>query len=206
MASIAKVTINWTGWAGAPGYTNVYFRNATPGILTQAVVDNAISKVDAWKGEWDQDLPTGLSVATDPAVEEINDATGELVAFWTGTPAAATSGTSTGAYSNAAGFCVAWSTNTVRNSRRMRGRSFIVPLGSAGLDTAGTLAGTRLTAWKTASAAMHAATGDARLVVWGRPIPEKPGPPVVPAQAGVSAEVTSSNIVDKTAILTSRRD
>lgn len=199
MASLAKITVNWAGWAGAPGYTNLYFRNATPGIIDQAVVDDAITKVEAWKNDFDQDLPTGLSVTTDPSVEEINDATGALQGFWTGTPGAGTSGSATGVYSNATGFCIAWSTNTVRNTRRMRGRTFVVPIGSSGLDTAGTLAGTRLTAWRTAANALRASTGASRLVIWGRPT--APG-----ASDGVSAEVTSSNIVDKTAILSSRRD
>lgn len=199
MASLAKITVNWTGWAGAPGYTNLYFRNATPGIIDQTVVDDAIAKVEAWKNDFDQDLPNTITVTTDPSVEEINDATGALVGFWTGSPAAGTTGASSGVYSNATGFCISWSTNTIRNQRRMRGRTFVVPIGSSGLDTAGTLASTRLAAWKTAASAMRAATGASRLVVWGRPT--APG-----ASDGASAEVTSSNIVDKTAILTSRRD
>jgi hypothetical protein len=199
MASLAKVTVNWAGWPGAPGYTNLYFRNSTPGVISQAVVDNAITKVEAWKNDFDQDLPSGLTVTTDPSVEEIDDTNGSLIGFWTGSPGAGTSGAAAGNYSNAAGFCIAWSTNTVRNSRRMRGRTFVVPIGSSGLDNTGSLATTRLTAWKAAAAALRANTGDARLVIWGRPT--APG-----ATDGVSAEVTSSNIVDKTAILTSRRE
>ena len=173
MPSLAKVTINWSGWIGAPGFTNLYFRNSSPGTMTQAVVDNAVAKVDTWKNDWDNDLPSNISVVVDTTIEEIDDTTGNLIGFWTGSPAAPTSGTSTGGYSNATGFCVSWSTSAVRNSRRIRGRNFVVPIGSNGLENNGTLNPTRLTAWRAAAAALHTATGDARLVVWARPIPEK---------------------------------
>lgn len=206
MPSLCKVVINWWGWEGAPGYTNLYFRNVTPGTMSQAVVDNAITKVDAWKAAWATHLPNTVTVQTEDQVEEVNDETGALVRFWTGTPAAASTGSATGAYSNAAGFCVSWTTNVVRNNRRIRGRSFVVPIGSTGLDALGSLAPTPRTTWNTASAAMYAASGDARFVIWARPVPEKAGPPVVPAVDGASAEVVSHNILDKTAVLTSRRD
>lgn len=199
MASLAKVTINWTGFQGGPGYTNLYFRNSTPGIITQAVVNNAITKVDTWLDTWMGNLPPPVSVGVNATVEEIDDANGNLVAFWQGTPAAAASGSDTGVYSAASGVCVNWYTNTVRNSRRIRGRTFVVPLGGTQYDTNGTIGTSRLDAWRPAAAALHAATGDARLVIWGRPNN-------VAGDNGVSAEVTSSTINDKVAILTSRRD
>lgn len=199
MASLAKVTINWTGFTGAPGYTNLYFRNSTPGVINQTVVDNAISKTHTWIQAWDDALPNTVTLTVDPTVDEINDTNGSLVAFWTGTPGAANVGGSTLTYSAVSGACVNWYTSTVRNGRRIRGRTFMVPIGSNGMDTNGTLNNTARTAWITATGVLTAASGDARLVVWGRP--------TAPAATdGVSAEVTSFTIPDKVAYLSSRRD
>lgn len=199
MASLAKVTINWTGFTGAPGYTNLYFRNSTPGVINQTVVDNAISKTHTWIQAWDDALPNTVTLTVDPTVDEINDTNGSLVAFWTGTPGSANVGGSTLTYSAVSGACVNWYTSTVRNGRRIRGRTFMVPIGSNGMDTNGTLNNTSRTAWITATGVLTAASGDARLVVWGRP--SAPA-----ATDGVSAEVTSFTIPDKVAYLSSRRD
>jgi hypothetical protein len=199
VASLAKVTINWTGFIGAPGYSNLYWRNSTPGVINQAVVDNAASKVDAWIQAWKPMIPNAAVLQTDPTVEEIDDTNGNLVAFWTATTAAAQAGTAGGTveYAAASGACVNWYTNTVRNSRRIRGRTFMVPLAGA-FDTNGTFNTTDLTAMRAAATTLHAATGDARLVVWSRP--SAPG-----ATDGQSAEVTFATIPDVGAVLTSRR-
>jgi hypothetical protein len=199
MANLARVTINWTGFIGAPGYTNLYWRNTTPGTITQNVVDEAVSKTDTWLTQMKTVIASTVTVGIDASVEEINDATGALVAFWTGAPAAASAGTSAGAYSAAAGACIAWSTNAVRNNRRIRGRTFIVPVGGASLAVDGTLDALELSTLRSASDALRASGADARLVIWGRPT--TPG-----GTDGVSAEVIASNVQDKTAVLTSRRD
>lgn len=199
MANLARVTINWTGFIGAPGYTNIYFRNSTPGTISQAVVDNALSKTDTFLAAVRPTLAITTTTVVDETVEEINEADGNLQAFWTGTTAAAGAGGSTGAYSAAAGACIAWSTNGIRNARRIRGRSFLVPLGGNALAADGTIDAAELTTIRSAADALRAASGDARLVIWGRPT----GPE---ATDGVSAEVVGSNVVDKTAVLRSRRD
>lgn len=199
MASLARVTINWTGFIGAPGYTNLYFRNATPGTIDQAVVDNAVAKTEALVTAIKPMVPNTVILGVDASVEEINDTNGNLVAFWAATVAAAAAGTGTGAYAAPAGACIAWSTNTVRNSRRIRGRSFIVPLSGNATANDGTIDTNDLTDLRNAATALRAASGASRLVIWGRPT--GPG-----ATDGVSAEVTSSNVQDKMAILTSRRE
>jgi hypothetical protein len=199
MADLARVTINWTGFVGAPGFTNLYFRNATPGIIDQAVVDAAVLRVDNWIGGFQSRLPTTVTCQTDSTVEVIDDTTGELQEFVNATVAAARVGTGTGNYSAAAGAVCNWYTNTVRNGRRIRGRSFLVPLAGSALGPDGSLDNTNLTGLRTNTATFVTQTGAARLVVWGRPT--APG-----ASDGVSAEVVSFTIPDKTAVLTSRRD
>lgn len=199
MADLARLTINWTGFVGAPGFTNLYFRNATPGTIDQAVVDAALVRVDNWIGGFQSRLPSTVTCATDPVVEVIDDTNGELQGFLNVTPAAARVGSGTGNYSAASGAVCNWYTDGVRNGRRIRGRSFLVPLAGSALGPDGSLDNTNLTGLRTNTATFVNQTGAARFVVWGRP--SAPG-----ATDGVSAEVVTFTIPDKAAVLTSRRD
>lgn len=199
MTEIARVTVNWTGFTGAPGFTNLYFRGATSQPIDQATVDAAITKVDAWLAAWQSRLPATVTVVTDSSVEVIEDTTGELQGFFAGTPGAARVGSGTGNYSAASGAVANWYTEIVRNGRRIRGRTFIVPVAGNFLATNGSLDDTSLTGLRTSTATFITRTGAAYLVVWGRPTTPL-------ATDGVSAEVTAFTIPDKAAILTSRRD
>lgn len=198
MAELAKVTINWTGFAGAPGYTNLYFGNSTPGTISQAVVDNALVKVDAFIAATVLRVPTTVTRAIDPSIEIIDDTNGQLERFMAGTIPAPRVGTGTGAYAAPAGAVISWYTNAVRNGRRIRGRTFLVPIANGALEADGSLQPAALTDLRTAADNLRAATGDSRLVIWGRPT--APG-----ATDGVSAEVASSQVPDRIAVLTSRR-
>jgi hypothetical protein len=199
MARIARVTINWTGFIGAPGYTNLHFAPAAGPDITQGVVDDAVAKVHTWIQAWDDALPNTVTVTIDPTVEEIEDSNGELSAFWTTVPGSANVGGGTGPYSAATGAVVNWYTGGIRNGRRVRGRSFMVPLGSNALENNGSLNGTGLGTWRTATGVLIANVDDAKLCVWSRP--SAPA-----ATDGVSYDVTSYTIPDMTAVLRSRRD
>jgi hypothetical protein len=199
MADLARVTINWTGFIGGPGYTNLYWRDASPGTISQGVIDDAATKVDAWLGAWDDYLPPSVAVQVDSTIDIIDDTNGQLQGFMSVAAKPLRQGAGTGNYSAASGACVNWYTDGVRNGRRVRGRSFMVPLAGNALAGNGTLDDTALGLWRTATTTMDANTGTARLVVWGRPT--APG-----ATDGASWEVTSSTIPDKAAVLRSRRD
>lgn len=200
MPDMARLTINWTGFSGGPGFTNFTFAPAAGSTIDQAVVDHAITKLDTWLDAWQPSLPTVVTTGIDPTVEVFDDATGDLQAFLTGTPGAPNAGTSSaGSWAAGVGACVNWYTEGIRNARRVRGRSFMVPLGTSGLDPDGTLSNTRLTTWRTATTALLANDGASKIAVWSRPS----GPE---ATDGISYDVTSFTINDKVAMLRSRRD
>jgi hypothetical protein len=199
MARLAKVSVNWTGFTGAPGYTNLYFAPAAGPDITQGVVDDAIAKVHTWIQAWDDALPNTVTLTVAPTVEEINDTNGTLEAFWTGVPGSPNVGGSTLTYSAVSGACVNWYTGGVRNGRRVRGRTFMVPIGSNGMQNDGTLGAVALTTWRTATDVLIANTDDAKLAVWSRP--SAPA-----ATDGISYDVNSFTINDKVAFLSSRRD
>jgi hypothetical protein len=200
MALIARVKVNWTGFIGAPGFTNLHFAPTDFGpSITQTVVNDAQAKVDTWLNAWKAAFPTTVLWGVDPTVEVIEDSTGDLQEYMTVTPEAVESGSQAGAYAAASGAVVNWSTAGVRNGRRVRGRTFMVPLSGAAFESNGTLLNTALTGWRNASTAMITTVDAATLVVWSRPSG-------IGASDGISHAVTAATIADKAAVLTSRRD
>ena len=200
MTEMAKLKINWTGFTGAPGYTNLYFRDFTgSGDVDQAVVDGAITKTDTWLNVWNSRLPASVNVKIDSQVEIIEDSTGALVRFMSGTPFQRGNGTGAGNYSAATGAVVNWYTNGIVRGRRLRGRSFMVPLVAAAFSTNGSIADGDLVDFRTASTALAAGVGTGDLGVWSRP--STPG-----GSDGSWYFVTSATVPDMTAVLRSRRD
>lgn len=206
MPYLARIVVNWTGFVGAPGYTNLFFRSPGETRLTQAQVDAAANEVDFWINSWKPVLPNTVTIGVDPSVAEIDAANGQLQTFFSTAVNSPEAGTGTGNYSAASGAVVSWSTEMVRHGRRVRGRTFIVPLAGSALDTDGSINSTQLSNLRLAATNFQGSGVDDGFCVWARPIPEKPGPPVVPAEAGFPAMVNGVQIKDKAAILRSRRD
>lgn len=199
MTDMAKVTVNWSGFIGGPGFTNLYFRAAAGGAITQGVADAATAKVHTWLTAWLGALPMNVTVTVDPSVEVVNDADGVLSAFFTTAPGAGRPGTGAGGYAAASGACINWYTTGIRFGRRVRGRSFMVPLYGGAFSTDGTIDDSKLSGFRTATSAMISTVDAAELAVWNRPLKTVPG-------SGGSHVVTASTIPDKAAILSSRRD
>jgi len=202
MARIIRVKINWSGFTGGPGYTNLFFEPVAGGDISQAIVNDAVAITQTWRDAWRTYTPTACMTGIDPTIDELDEEYGTLQAFWTATVTAASGGGGSGAYAAGSGACVNWYTDGVRNSRRVRGRTFLVPMGSTGLETDGTLTSTALTAIRTASSTLAGAANLARLVVWARPT-------IVlgePLPDGGAYDVNASTTNDKVAQLRSRRD
>jgi hypothetical protein len=198
MTEMAKVTINWAGLPGGPGYTNLYFQDFGSEGIDQTIANGSAAKVDAWLGAWDDYLPPAVSVRVNSTVEVVESTTGALQRFITVPSNPLRQGAGSGVYSAASGACLNWYTTTVRNSRRIRGRTFMVPIAGNGLDTTGTLNDTAVGLWTTATNTLINATGAGDLGVWARPT--APG-----ASDGVWSLVSSFTLPDRAAILTSRR-
>lgn len=200
MVQMAKVTINWTGFPGGPGYSNLYFRDISgPASIDQIVVDDAVDKVEAWIQYWRNRLPTAVKTGVDPTVEIVESATGELQGFMTASVSAPAAGLGVASFSAPSGACVSWYTSTVRNGRRMRGRTFIVPLDIQSYEPDGTLLDIIVSATPAVNDAMIATGTPANLGIWARP--SGPG-----ANDGQWALVTAARLNDRPAMLTSRRD
>lgn len=206
---IGRLKVLWTGFGGAPGYTNFYFNDFTDGNLTQAMVDGFRTRVDTLFATIQTRLPSTVTTQTDPTIDVIDVPTGNLTRFMTTTPAAARVGQATGNYSAASGGVINWYTGGVVRNRRVRGRTFLVPFGGSALGPNGTLDDTLRTSLIGAiSTFLGAGANQGLLGIYARPMKEhqnKAGE-TIPATAGAWFPVTSFTHPDKAAVLRSRRD
>jgi hypothetical protein len=189
VAQLSRVSVAWQNWPGAPGST-VFYGLAT--AMVQADVDAVRTFFDAIK----QYLPSGLTITVPSSGDNIDDATGDIVGSWSvATPPIVVTGTGAGAYAGNAGAVVHWLTDDVVNGRRVRGRSFLVPLVSTAYDTGGSLIAGAMTILSNAAGALVTASAGA-FQIWHRPAP--------PA-AGSSHAITSHRVPDLAVSMRSRR-
>jgi hypothetical protein len=194
-----RVTVKWSGFTGSPGFTNLYFGKDAEGFIIQDQVDRAVARTDTWLASWQARLPGAVKLDIDPVVPVIDAATGDMTTFFNVTAPAQRPGGGSGNYSAASGACVNWYTSGVRNSRRVRGRTFIVPFAGSALGADGTLDDTALNGLRTATGVLAGTDADADLGVWARPTTPN-------GTDGVWYPVQAYTIPDKVAVLTSRRD
>lgn len=204
MTVMYKVTIDWTGFTGAPGFTNLYATTTDP---LQAGLDTFVAGVNTLLTTWRIPLSNNTTTQVRGEVELIEDTDGSLVNIMTATtpPSAAPGGQSAG-NTACTGLVVNWLTSGAVLGRRRQGRSYVVPIATNILDTDGTINSAGLGAQRTA-ANVYAAATTFHPVVWVRPVKADPThvPPIA-ARAGATAPINAARIPDKAAVLRSRRD
>jgi hypothetical protein len=185
----------WTwsgGLAGLPGYSTFYAQiGDAQGFVTQIK-----TFMDAWNGTTAASMstPAGLSLVPDPFVDQVDATSGQLLGSTAITPPSVTASAAGAAYAAPSGACVTWLTGGVVNGKRVRGRTFLVPLVVTKYDSSGTLLDTFRTNLVTASQAYI--TGAVTPLVWHRPIS---------GVGGQAFPMTSFTVKDRVAMLTSRR-
>lgn len=201
---ILRITARWTGFTGAPGYSVFHFSNDAGfwdggliGDANQEAVDAASSKVSTAFTMIRSQLPDIVTITQEPEAEIIDSDTGEILgSAETGGSSQQGSGSS-GGYSAASGAVVNWRTNDYRFGRRIRGRTFIVPLDGGAYEDDGTLSSSARDSLVSFGNRLRESDGGPQLGVWSRP---RNG------AGGVFATVTASNVPDMAAVLRSRRD
>jgi hypothetical protein len=199
MPEILRTKLTWTGFAGAPGYTNFYFSEFVEAGYTQAMADGAVAKAHDFSLNIAALCPPTVTITTDPTVEIIQADTGDLVGFFSTVPGAAAVGARAGTYSAASGACFSWGTNGVRKGRRVRGRTFAVPLAGSCYQSDGTINDTDLATLRQIGVQLLSNTGVTDFGIWSRPSTKT-------ATDGVWFPAQTSSVKDKVAILRSRRD
>lgn len=188
MATVARISVSWQGWPGAPGVSQFYASTSS----LQATVD----ALRAFFQAQNTLIPTGLTITVPGSGDTLDDATGNLVGTWSvTTPPVIVTGSGAGAYAGNAGAVVHWLTAAVINGRRLRGRTFMVPLVASAYDTSGSISTAALATITGAANTLLSATLGF-LLVWHRPVP--------PA-AGSTAAYNAVRVPDLAVSLRSRR-
>jgi hypothetical protein len=192
--AVMRYTVRWNGFTGAPGFTNLHFLF---GSETLAERDDSASAVRALFVAMQTYMPTGVNVTFPTEVDIFDEESGSLISTLPVSSLATVSGTGSTAYSSVTGGVISWGTNVIINGRRLRGRTFMVPLGSTFYTTDGTPIESARTAIATAAATFIANSGGPPFGVWSRPKVD---------QVGVLGVATTASVPDKAAVLKSRRD
>lgn len=210
MASIGRVKIEWSGFQGGPGLTVLHFGSPDLASFGQAEAVDAVAKADAFIQALKPHIPYGATLRTLPDVEAMEVGSGSLQSIYSTTPAAAATSTQSlgQQFTAAQGAVITWKTNTIRNRRRMRGRTFLVPMGISITENNGTLSPSFTTSMNTAAAALRNTGATTRLYVYARPHKDINLPDPLPDytfSGGQAGEVIGHSIPDTVAVLRSRR-
>lgn len=188
MATMNRVSVTWQSWPGAPGITQLY--------LTGGIDQAAVDAIRAYFNALVTLLPSGLVIQVPSSGDTLDDASGNINGAWSVavTPTNVV-GTGSGAYAGNAGAVTHWLTGDVVNGRRVRGRTFLVPLVSTAYDTAGSISTAALSTLQTAANGLVTAI-DPNFAVWHRP---------TQFAAGSSHSIISARVPDLAVSLRSRR-
>lgn len=195
MATLFRAKVNWTGFVGAPGYSVFHARTFDSNFSGGAVA--LVTALNGFINGIRDNLPPVVSLRIDPEVEIIEDTTGELVDVSSQVTPASVPGTGLAGYTGPTGAVINWRTGTIRNGRRMRGRTFIVPVSSSKFESDGTLSVAARDDFQLAADALIAAEG-VTIVTYGRPTEL--------GNDGIAGDVVSASVPDMAAVLRSRRD
>lgn len=194
MTTLNRLVIDWSG----------------PAIVGRAVTvlhfdgsDNAAPPVAAVKAAFEAAkvfIPVGNTLTFPTSGDQITDTTGALSGVWTATGGGTVTGTGDTLCAAGVGACIGWTTGGIvtgtKGPRKVRGRTFLVPITGAFFDAQGTLSAACLTTLNTLAASLMAS---GPLAVWHRPT-------TAGGTDGNSYGVQSYKVRDKVAYLSSRRD
>lgn len=197
MTAMQRTHFTWSGWSGAPGHTSLYFGGAQDAQAIATAAATFMFNATHAAGGASTYLPTNVKITQDPFVDSLEDSTGDQTGRTGVQPGAVITGLNNLNWAAAVGSAVTWSTNNFIKGRRLRGRTFFVPLSGACYETDGSLAAAYLT--DLGVACNELINSPAFFVVWHRPTTKG-------GSDGSSSEAVAFGVSDKSAVLRSRRD
>lgn len=151
-------------------------------------------------------IPSTITWVVQGDVQEIDEATGVAVNAYGVTSRSGAGSLAPGLGPTAVGGVVTWLTSEFVAGKRVKGRTFIVPVRSDSFTTSGDLNSQFTGAAALFGAAMgNAGASDCVHVIWSRPFTPKPGQSGT-ARAGSKHGVTGFTVPTKVSVLRSRRD
>ena len=186
--AIQRLRCEWSGIGQVGPGLSTFYAEADG---TQAIASAAAALFEAVKNV----IPSGGSVQVPAQGDILDETTGELVGVWGSGPTTTVTMTGSQAHAAGVGARVVWNTAGIVAGRRVRGATFLVPLGNASFDGTGTLVPTALTPITAGITAFLAQAGG-NAVVWSRP---------ADGRVGSAHPIVSGNVPDKVSWLRSRR-
>jgi hypothetical protein len=198
--SILRAKIRWTVPGAGAAYSVLHFGQKTGDPVTVAMADELLNRVDIFCSAIRPYLPQQVTVQALSEVEVLTQTTGAMESVVTGASKTVKTGSATAgaSWSAPAGAVITWNTSVVVRGRRVRGRTFLVPLSSTAFDTDGTLNSTALGGIGTAATDLRTSGTLTELIVFCRPT--TPG-----GTDGTGGVVQSHRVPDMGAVLRSRR-
>lgn len=180
----------WSGFSGAPGFTVMNF----VGTHDPGQAAGVATAIKDFFDDIANRIPD-IATITYPGEATVHADDGTLigaVAFTAPTP---TNCVGLGSYAAPVGARITWETGSIVAGRRIRGRTFLVPLVSSTFDTDGTLTSANQTLIQTAANTFLTtlAVGPLPLAVWSQ-------------TTSTVSPVTSAVVPDQATVLRSRRD
>lgn len=192
---LQKIVVTWSGFAGAPGYSTLFFSGTT--IVSSAVPTAFFQTVGPL-------TPTGTTITIPNNGELIDEETGKMTGTWQSGSGGTSAGATTSSYVPQSGAQIRWDTTSFFNGRRVRGRTFLVPLNLNQYTTGGVILPASITSLQGAANTLISASGGT-FGVWHRPVYSTgTGDPVL-QKPGVFFPVTTALAVTKPCTLNSRR-
>lgn len=191
---VFEYRVNWLGASGGPGVT-VFHGRPPSGTTDEQVGEAMAGRARAFFDAVRFTIPEDYVLSFPGEAIELNTTTGILEDVYTFTAPADVLGGGEGEFARPAGARIEWRTPAIVAGRRLRGRTFIVPMIGGAFDVDGTL-DTTVIATLQAAADDYLDAGvfaDSQPVVWSR-------------THGILADITSALIPDEATILRSRRD
>jgi hypothetical protein len=194
VTTLNRLVVAWSGTA---------VTGAAVSVLHFSASDNAAPPVAAVKaafGLFPTLFPAGTVITIPNSGDKIDDTTGALTGVWAATGGGSVTGTNNTPCAAGVGACIGWTTggivNGTKGPRKLRGRTFLVPLASAVYAPDGSIADAVLPQLQQIADAIK---NSGPLAVWHRPTS-------LAAANGNSYGVISARVRDKVAFLSSRRD
>lgn len=197
---LLRTKAQWSIPGAGTAYSVFHFGTSDVDEPDQTNADQAVAKTRKFFDDLKVALPNQVTVQALGEAEQLNEATGTLLHVWSVATPAIVQGTAAAAtgWSAPTGAVASWTTQGIRNGRRIRGRTFIVPLTTGAYDTNGTLRPGEHAVINAAAQNIWDIDDTVQFSVYARPTVGVGGD-------GIAYPVQSHRVPDMCAILRSRR-
>ena len=203
MTALYRVRVQFNSIEGPPGVATFYFLDLATALPSLTSLFTSLANR----------MPLGVTLKVQSSGDVIESTTGALIGAWNKDAEPEIGATGGPNYAGASGGQIEWLTSQIMDGRRVRGRTFIVPLSTDAYRTGG-LIDSATTDLQGVAAAAFIVAQSSSFVIWHRPFPGRSAsaPGVLPkvtakaAHIGGFALVTGGRVPTKTVVLRSRRD